>query len=259
MTEPYAQAATATRATPVAEHTPAADVLGRVTLTFAVAFAAFIVGPAVVGRGAFPLEPDMHWQDVLDLATPIVMLPLYWLLVRQWPSAPPLSRVGFVAFLVLGAIWVEAQGMHLAANSIDNRLGAATGDPVASLTHFYDEVLSHLMWDGATIGLMALALARQERYRLVGVPASLGLETVAGFVYGLAFFINVVESGTGALGVPAAAILATLALGLSGRSLRAQPIAAFVLVAHAVALVLFAAWWLYWGGSLPEFTQVGWY
>ena len=39
--------------------------------------------------------------------------------------------------------------------------------------------------------------------------------------------------------------------------LRREPVSTFVLAGHLCAVVLFAAWWVYWGGRLPQFTEVG--
>ena len=66
-----------------------------------------------------------------------------------------------------------------------------------------------------------------------------------------------VEGGTGAFGIPAAVVLVLLPLATSYRRLHARPVAAFVLAAHGIALALFAGWWVYWGGRLPQFTEVG--
>ena len=42
-------------------------------------------------------------------------MPLAWLV---FDFAGGFGRRGLVAFLVIGALWVEGQGMHLAANAI---------------------------------------------------------------------------------------------------------------------------------------------
>jgi hypothetical protein len=52
-------------------------------------------------------------------------------------------------------------------------------------------------------------------------------------------------------------IAAPVVMLLSRRRLRREPVSAFVLAGHLCALVLFAAWWVYWGGRLPQFTEVG--
>ena len=58
--------------------------LSRYILIFAVAFAVFVMGPPFLGYKFSPYPP-MHAADVLDLLTPLVLLPLYWLLFRVRP------------------------------------------------------------------------------------------------------------------------------------------------------------------------------
>jgi len=232
----------------------------RITLIFALAFAAVIIGPPELGRGQFGPDPDMKWQDVLDLATPIVMLPAYWLLIRQPGWAPDLDRSELVLFLGLGAVWAEAQGMHLAANSIDNLVAGQTAAPAVPLIHMFDEIVSHYLWLLAIVGLAALAYVRERRHPLLvgpADPAGLVVEAIAGLIYGFTFFDVVVEGGTGAFGIPTAAALTIIPLLVSRGRLRREPVGAFVFVGHLSAIVLFAAWWVYWGGQLPQFTEVG--
>jgi len=233
----------------------------RITLIFAIAFAAVLIGPPVLGRGQFGPNPDLKWQDVLDLATPIVMLPTYWLLIRQPGWAPDLDRSELLLFLGLGAVWAQAQGMHLAANSIDNLLAGQTSAPTIQLIHLFDEIVSHYLWLLAIVGLAALAYLRHWRHPLpVDLSADLSdrvIVPIAGLIYGFTFFDIVVEGGTGALGIPAAAALTVIPPWLSRGRLRQDPVAAFVFAGHLSAVVLFAAWWVYWGGRLPQFTEVG--
>lgn len=233
----------------------------RITLIFAIAFAAVLIGPPELGRGQFGPDPDLKWQDVLDLATPIVMLPAYWLLIRQPGWAPDLDRWELVMFLGLGAVWAQAQGMHLAANSIDNLVAAQTGTPAIPLIHLLDEIVSHYLWLVAIVGLATLAYVRQRRHPGPADPPDdrfgLAVVAIAGLIYGFAFFDVVVEGGTGSFGIPAAAALAIIPPLLSRGRLRREPVSAFVFAGHLCAVVLFAAWWIYWGGHLPQFTEVG--
>ena len=112
-------------------------------LLFALAFALFIVGLPFLDQ-TFAGYPLMHWADVLDIATPLVLMPLYWVLFTNSGRVyRPLPLA--LAFAVLAALWAEGQGMHLSANSISNLLGAGTTE-VHTLIHFYDEVLSHYLW-----------------------------------------------------------------------------------------------------------------
>lgn len=70
-------------------------------------------------RIPFPLYPLMSYQDGFDLLTPLVLIPIYWLLFKYATSQPP-GLIENIAFLGLSVLWVEGHGMHLAANSISN-------------------------------------------------------------------------------------------------------------------------------------------
>lgn len=227
--------------------------LARLTLVFALLFAFFIVAPAFLSQ-QFPLYPLMKWGDALDVFTPIVLIPVYWLLFLVGPDRAPRTRE-IALFLVLVALWVEGQGMHLAGNSIGHLLKDSKDSDVYVLTNFYDEVLSHYLWHIGLVGLSALLIYRQWRSPFVGERGSLALPIIAGIVHGFNYFITIVEAATTPLGVPFAALTVALLL-LRGRPHLRQPLILFFLVAYAVACVLFLSWGLYWGG-LPEFSKVG--
>lgn len=228
--------------------------LARLTLTFAIAFAAFVVTPAFLG-GPFPAYPLMSGGDALDLLTPLVLLPLYWRMFRIAPERAPTGRQ-VLLFVVLSALWVEGQGMHLAANSIARLAPAATGSPAGTLTHFYDEGLSHYLWHVGLVGLSALLIHRQWTAPFAAGRSGLGLEIAAGIIHGLNYFITIVEAATAPLGVPFAAGVVAFTLLRGRRELGRQPILAFYFVAYLVASLCFLGWGLYWGG-LPEFSKVG--
>jgi hypothetical protein len=73
-------------------------------LIFAVLTPVFVIGPALVGQ-TFPPYPLMSVADVFDLFTPLVLIPIYWLLF-QWvgKDSPSLGNPGLHA----GNLWVEA-------------------------------------------------------------------------------------------------------------------------------------------------------
>ena len=227
--------------------------LRRTILLFAVLFAVFVLGPPLLGSpfGAYPL---MKTADAFDLFTPLVLIPLYWLLFAGH-YAKPATRLEMICFLVLSALWVEGQGMHLAGNSIGHLTETMPGTPVAALTHFYDEVLSHYMWHAAMMGLSALVIIRQWRNPFRGDSSGLGIELGAGLLHGVNYALMVLEGATTPFGVPFAAV-AVLAIAIRGRrNLRQMPVAAFFLVAFGVALLFFLAWGLYWGGLVEPSSR----
>jgi len=225
--------------------------LTRTTVVFTVLFAVFVVGPALL-RAPFPPYDLMHTGDVLDLFTPVVLLPLYWLMFRVRPGAGR-STAETLAFVVLAALWAEGQGMHLAANAIGHLSGHTSAS--GRLTHTYDEVVGHYLWHIGLVGLSALLVWRQHRHPFPDATQVLVPALVAGAVHGFTYFLVVTEGATAPLGVPFA-VLAAVVLVSNGRTALRQPLGAFSLAAYVVACGCFAAWALYWGG-LPEFSEVG--
>jgi len=221
-------------------------------LIFALAFAFFILAPPFLGI-PFPGYPDMHWADVLHVLTPLVLIPLYWLLFTD--SGRRARRLALaILFLVLAALWTEGQGMHLSANSIGNLMGEGTTG-VHQLVHFYDEVLSHYLWHAGIAGLSILLVtlplepdgASRPRWSLI-IPSAI--------LYGFTYFAAIDEGGTIPLGLPAALAIVIGLLVARRRELRTHNMIAFFFWAYVVALLLLAAWGAYWRG-FPEFSQTG--
>lgn len=228
--------------------------MSRLVLLFSIAFAVLITSPAFLNKqfGPYPL---MKTGDVTDLLTPLILIPLYWLMYQVSQDKAVRPGEG-IAFLVVAAIWVEGQGMHLSANSIGHLLKDQTsGDPYA-LTYFYDEVLSHYLWHTGVIGLSALILWRQWRHPLAEGHTTLRLEGLAGAIYGFTYFVTIVEAGTAPIGVPFAIGVTLFGLTRGRRRLRQQPLLGFFFIASLLATILFGVWWLQWGG-LPQFSEVG--
>jgi hypothetical protein len=222
-------------------------------LVFAIGFAFFILAPAFLGI-SFPGYPLIHWADVLDLLTPMVLIPIYWLLFTD-SGEKARSRGLVIAFLVLAAVWTEGQGMHLSANSISNLLGGGL-TVVHNLVHFYDEVLSHYVWHIGIVGLSIVLLAKGEEVVPSTGAVRWGIVIPSAVLYGFTYFAAVNEGGTVPFGLPAA-ILIVVGLWLRRRGdLRGDDLTAFFFYGYVIALVLLAGWFLYWGG-FPEFSETG--
>jgi hypothetical protein len=227
--------------------------LSRTTLIFALAFAIFLLTPAFINSqfGPYPLTKYGDWFDLL---TPLVLLPLYWLLLQGGWQATAAPRFTFL-FLLLAAVWAQAQGMHLTGNAIGHLLSESDGDPY-TLTYFFDEKLSHILWHIANMGLAALVFWRHWRNPLADQRPQSSLEIPAGVLHGLTFFIVIVEGQTGWLGIPFALIIALAGFIGARQWFKERPALLFWSVAFLVALLCFAIWGIYWGG-LPEFSEVG--
>jgi hypothetical protein len=222
-------------------------------LVFAIAFTVFVVVPAFLGQ-PFQPYPSIHWADVFDLLTPLVLIPLYWLLFTDSGSLHHSSRRN-ITFLILAALWAAGQGMHLSANSINNYLGYGSSG-VHDIVHFYDEVLSHYLWHAGIVGLSILLLVTTAAITTETRPIRWGLVAPASLLYGLTFFMAINEGGTVPLGLPAALIITLGILLLRRPQIRTHNLTAFFLVGYLIASILFIGWFIYWGG-FPEFTEVG--
>lgn len=225
---------------------------GALAVAFAIAFLALFVAPPLLPY-TFPPYPLVHWADVVDLLTPLVLIPLYWLLFARSPL--PITTLWALAFLVLAAAWVEGHGIHLVANAIGH-LNQTQPGPARDLTEFSDEKFSHYVWHGAALALSGLVLVRQLR---APRPASGSWwpGIVAAAVYGFAIFLIGVEGATPPLVVPFAAVVTVAAIRIGRRRLLASPVLTLFGLGYPVALALFAIWFVYWGGRLPQFSEIG--
>jgi len=184
-----------------------------------------------------------------------VLIPLYWLLYRLGEEKKA-TLSGITLFVVLAALWVEGQGIHLSANSIGHLLKEMKGSDAYHLTLFYDEVLSHYLWHSGIVGLSALLLWRQWHNPFREERAGVWPLILAGVIYGFAFFVIVIEAGTAPLGVSFAVLVTVSGWVLGRKRMRQQPLLTFFLIGYSIATVFFIGWAIYWGG-LPEFSQVG--
>jgi hypothetical protein len=228
--------------------------LSAIILVFAIAFLVFFFGPPLLGKpfGPYPL---MKIADVFDIFTPLVLLPLYWLLYRM-SQKEPVNLYGIIAFFVFAAFWAEGQGMHLGANSIGHLVeGTQTGD-IYKLTHFYDEVLSHYLWHFGVIGLSAVIIFRQWKSPSHGEESPIWPVVLAGVIHGFSFFSIVLEGGTAPLGITFAVLVVLFALTWGRKKMSQQPLLTFFFISYALALLFFLGWGIYWQG-LPQFSEVG--
>jgi len=224
----------------------------RLILIFAVAYAVLLITPAFFSR-QFPLYPLMKWGDVTDILTPLILVPIYWLLFRLNRDELPAPRE-VIVFLIFSALWVEGQGMHLGANSIGHLLKQLKNTDAFALTEFYDEVLGHYLWHAGVIALSALLIWRQWRNPFAESSRVRSI-ALAAFIYAATYFITTIEAGTAPIGLPFAVVIAVIGL-IKRDELSRRPLFAFFVVAYIIATILFAVWGIYWRG-LPQFSEVG--
>ena len=233
--------------------------LSALTLVFAVLSNVFFL-LLIFLRTPFPLYRLMSWQDAIDILTPLVLIPIYWILYKN-VTCNRSSQAGETAFMVMAGFWAAGQGMHLSANSIDNLIGNLaksqvldiTASDVFSLTYFYDEHLSHYLWHIGVVGFAALLIYEAWR-RPANEPTSWKLVIPAGVLYGFLLFCIFLEGNTLPMGLPFVSAVVLLVL-IGGRSkLAMQPVLAFLFLSCLVAVVLFVGWQLYWG-CLPPILE----
>jgi hypothetical protein len=233
------------------------DRLPQALLGYAVALAILTLVPPLLTASVGP-PTGFTLQEAADLLTPLIVIPLAWYV---FDLTGGLGRMGLVAFLVIAAVWIEGQAIHLAANAIGDAVppGAveafvrtAPGD----LDHWLDETLSHWMWHVGWVALSILLLAAASR--TPGAPAAGTSMTAAaaGFVHGATFFVVTVEGATTLLGIPASIVLLAWSASLARRGLAGRPVVVFFLVASIVTLVGYVGWAALHGGTLPEFSKL---
>jgi hypothetical protein len=235
-----------------------ADQLPAALLGYAVVLAAFLLVPPYLKASVGPPQA-FTLQEAADLLTPLVVIPLAWLV---FDLSGGLGRRGLAAFLVIGALWVEGQGIHLAANAIGDAFppGGAKAfyaTVPGDLDLWLDETLSHWMWHVAWVALSVLVLAGATRASASPVGRASLTAAVAGLVHGATFFLVSVEGVTTLLGIPASVLILAWGLLEARRGRARQPVVTFFLVTTVVTLLGYVGWGALNHWTLPEFSKVG--
>ena len=167
-----------------------------------------------------------------------------------------------MAFLVVSALWVEGQGIHLAANAIGDAFSHDAAEVFyrtvpGDLDLWLDETLSHWMWHAAWVALAILLLAAATRGTVGRPDRTSGTAVVAGLVHGATYFLVSVEAATTLLGIPASILILAWCLVAGRRGLLRQPVVTFFLVSTIVTLLGYVVWGALNDWTLPEFSKVG--
>jgi len=222
---------------------------------FSIAYAFFILAPAVFHQ-EFPLRDGMEWGDVLDIATPFVLLGLVWLLVRR--TVGEVRGAAALVLLLIAVIWSQGQGMHLAGNSIGHQFSEDEGGAAFDLVHFYDEVLSHYIW---SVAILAIPVYLLVIVSLAETPAPAGFPFAAlpaAAVFGSIMGVDALESAVVPMALPAFVAIVALAACLAATipPLRGVELFTFTAASAVVALAVLVGWGAYHGGW-PEPSEVG--
>ena len=235
--------------------------LSFLTLLFAILSLTFLL-LLVFLRVEFQPYPLISYQDAFDLLTPLVLIPIYWLMFRYASNEVP-RLTEEIVFLVLAVFWIEGHSMHLAANSIHNLIDSLAESQVINikttdiytLTYFFDEYLSHYFWHIGILGLIALLIYR-ERQHPTEQTTTWWAVILGGIIYGFTYFCIFLEGKNVMMGLPFAMAVMMFALISERMNLKQRPLIAFFFVSCCLAFLLFTGWSLYWGG-FPEFSDVG--
>jgi hypothetical protein len=168
-----------------------------------------------------------RWTDWLDLCTPYVVLGAAAAVLL----AAGATRRCWLAGGVAGVLYTQGHGVHLAANSVNNRLDD-------SAVHLWDEVVGHLLWY-AGLALLVVVLG----HALAGSPLVVrwwGWVLAAAF--GLTHATNALEGGTA---VPS--LLVAVGLCLWSRRLP-DPLGRLVLLVYGLASLVLLGYGLRYGG-----------
>lgn len=223
------------------------------TLIFSILALIFING-LVFFRIPFSPYPLMSIQDVLDIFTPLVLIPIYWLLFKSTSRSETTPRLEYI-FLLFAALWVAGQSMHLGTNSINNlseKLAEQNtidilNSDIYTLTYFYDEYLSHFLWHIGILGLAILLIYHEWRnpsgQRTIWWAAILG-----GVIHGFTYFTAFLEGQTTPLSYPVSILITAYILIFGRKKLSDHPVTAFFLITFLVTVLFFSGWGLYWKG-----------
>ena len=227
--------------------------LPRLLLAYSSALAVFLLIPPTLRASVGP-PTAFTGQELVDVFTPVIVLPLAWLV---FDAAGGAQRWTTVAFVAVAGLWAGAQGIHLAANAIGDAFPAGPArdafyaTEAGALDHFLDEDLGHWAWHLAWALLAILLLVRAVTSDARTIVGGAWLVVVAGVVHGATFAIVSTEGGTAALGITmSVGLLAAATSQLGGRA--THPVIRFLAASSATTLVLYGAWAALHGGQLVE-------
>jgi hypothetical protein len=209
------------------------------------------------------LRPGVTWGDLIDIATPAILVLLYAIVLRALrvipqgdtprPARPPSPAPRLL--VTLGGLGIIlGHGIHVAANSIHDAITrAGTPDPLG-LVNWWDEHVSHFTIHGSKAALCVGLSALESRN--AATPAASrgsGLFAAGVLAYGFITFAEGVEGQTVPLVLPFC--LAYLAWSL-GKGRPFPPVRRFYTLGALVSIALFAVWGV-WHRGFPEFSTVG--
>lgn len=213
----------------------------------------------------YPLVWYIRTVDLIDLVVlaPILILTYSLLMAQLLPIIPsPTKRI---LLLVVTMLIVQGHALHVAANAIHTFAIEARGytlpHDLASLIHFLDEDLSHIVLFLGVFGLMALLInisaTLPNDKKIPYLPSAL-LGLGVGFFHALGFI-----SAQKVWMIPPLGVLiwlTTLKAGKTNRNsdLAYQPMQIFALVFTPTLLITPIIYWLNFQEFISPFKVMGW-
>jgi hypothetical protein len=238
--------------------------LSRIILVYAFFYAFFHILPAFLN---YEIQHRLMIADLFDLFTPFVILyfiiKIYRsLLLYIHDDSFNLVKNRVKVILILGAIiFVQGHGMHLSANAIARHLVGQENSSIFILDYFFDEILSHILWDSGIIILsigiifMGFSISQKEKWN-----ANLIFVIPAAIFYGFTYFVNAIEGQTVIFTLPISIIIPLAMWIFSRRKARPvmkNPVLAVFFLSYLIALGLFIFWYS-WQRGFPQFSELGW-
>jgi len=211
------------------------------------------------------LRPGLTVGDLIDAATPLVLVYLYARVVRALrvgspghrQDSPRILHFGRMLLTTGGLALVLGHGMHVAANSIHDAITRTRVPDPFGLVNWWDERVSHTIIDSSKVVICAaltLLEPRSHAYSEAAPGESRTVLLMTGAVcYGFIYFAAGVEGQTVPLLLPFCTAYLVWAL-TRGRPW--GPVRRFFGVGAAVSILLFAIWGVSHRG-FPEFSAVG--
>lgn len=233
---------------------------------FAFVYAFFHILPALLTGF---LKRPLTWGDMLDFLTPFTVIAIAYLLYFfvnknfQYLNDSSRSRsliakiILFIGFI----LYIDGHGLHLSANSIARLLKTMKETEIYRTTYLFDEIISHLMWDGGVflISLSFMILVIKLPFRPLS-RSDLFFLFFGAALYGFSFTVNGIEGQTVIFTFPAAfsGFLLSLVLYLRGRKQGLEnPFLFFFASAYLLSVLLFSYWGITRSG-FPQFSELGW-
>jgi len=233
---------------------------------FAFVYAFFhILPPFLTGF----LKRPLTWGDMLDFLTPFAVIAVAYLLhslvKKNFHPLDDFSRrrriVAKIILFIGFILYIDGHGLHLSANSIARLLRTMKETEIYRATYLFDEIISHLMWDGGVflISLSFMILVIRLPFRPLS-RSHLVFLFFGAALYGFSFTVNGIEGQTVIFTFPAAfaGFLLSLVLYLRGRKQGLEnPFLFFFASAYLLSVLLFSYWGIIRSG-FPQFSELGW-